>query len=123
MERSVLTIFLYPGGSFLKHELLGARYADVAGRIGASLEDKLEAEVLARLFGDVALAAQNLHAHVAGERGINERLGAHLLGHPDHKVALAHIVGSDLSLIHISEPTRLGMISYAVFCLRKQKKE
>src|SRR5450759_1861011 len=23
----------------------------------------------------------------------------------------------DLSLIHISEPTRLGMISYAVFCL------
>ena len=22
----------------------------------------------------------------------------------------------DLSLIHISEPTRLGMISYAVFC-------
>src|SRR5665648_159416 len=26
--------------------------------------------------------------------------------------------GSDLSLIHISEPTRLGMISYAVFCLK-----
>src|SRR5665648_472169 len=24
--------------------------------------------------------------------------------------------GRDLSLIHISEPTRLGMISYAVFC-------
>src|SRR5450756_1667318 len=30
--------------------------------------------------------------------------------------------GSHLSLIHISEPTRLGMISYAVFCLKKQKK-
>src|SRR5665648_1210390 len=27
-----------------------------------------------------------------------------------------------LSLIHISEPTRLGMISYAVFCLTKKKK-
>src|SRR5450759_3814405 len=26
-------------------------------------------------------------------------------------------VDADLSLIHISEPTRLGMISYAVFCL------
>src|SRR5659263_640816 len=25
---------------------------------------------------------------------------------------------SGLSLIHISEPTRLGMISYAVFCLK-----
>eukprot|EP00825_Cyclidium_porcatum_P018705 TRINITY_DN21294_c0_g1_i1.p2 TRINITY_DN21294_c0_g1~~TRINITY_DN21294_c0_g1_i1.p2 ORF type:complete len:162 (+),score=35.65 TRINITY_DN21294_c0_g1_i1:185-670(+) len=29
----------------------------------------------------------------------------------------------ELSLIHISEPTRLGMISYAVFCLKKKKKE
>src|SRR5665648_563632 len=27
--------------------------------------------------------------------------------------------GGWLSLIHISEPTRLGMISYAVFCLKK----
>ena len=27
-----------------------------------------------------------------------------------------------LSLIHISEPTRLGMISYAVFCLKKKQK-
>src|SRR5450756_606350 len=31
--------------------------------------------------------------------------------------------GADLSLIHISEPTRLGMISYAVFCLKKKKKK
>src|SRR5450756_618916 len=30
---------------------------------------------------------------------------------------------SSLSLIHISEPTRLGMISYAVFCLKKKKKK
>src|SRR5450756_3034702 len=30
--------------------------------------------------------------------------------------------GHTLSLIHISEPTRLGMISYAVFCLKKKKK-
>ena len=27
----------------------------------------------------------------------------------------------NLSLIHISEPTRLGMISYAGFCLKKKK--
>src|SRR5450756_2405828 len=27
-----------------------------------------------------------------------------------------------LSLIHISEPTRLGMLSYAVFCLKKKTK-
>src|SRR5450756_2772762 len=29
----------------------------------------------------------------------------------------------ELSLIHISEPTRLGMISYAVFCLKKKNKK
>src|SRR5428012_2596 len=28
-----------------------------------------------------------------------------------------------LSLIHISEPTRLGMISYAVFCLKKKQQQ
>src|SRR5678816_4705273 len=28
----------------------------------------------------------------------------------------------DLALIHISEPTRLLSISYAVFCLKKKKK-
>ena len=27
------------------------------------------------------------------------------------------------ALIHISEPTRQGMISYAVFCLKKKKKK
>src|SRR5450759_1464068 len=32
-------------------------------------------------------------------------------------------IHEDLSLIHISEPTRLGMISYAVFCLKKKKKK
>ena len=31
------------------------------------------------------------------------------------------MTGLSLSLIHISEPTRLGMISYAVFCLKKKK--
>ena len=30
------------------------------------------------------------------------------------------LMTSVLSLIHISEPTRLGMISYAVFCLKKK---
>src|SRR5665648_841764 len=28
----------------------------------------------------------------------------------------------DLSLIHISEPTRLGMSAYALFCLSKKKR-
>src|SRR5678816_4761626 len=41
-------------------------------------------------------------------------------------IAQLQIIGAppwmDLSLIHISEPTRLLSISYAVFCLKKKKK-
>src|SRR5450756_2964401 len=52
--------------------------------------------------------------------------GAHTLSLYDRDKLLAQYpvcVGSPqwLSLIHISEPTRLGMISYAVFCLKKKK--
>ena len=32
------------------------------------------------------------------------------------------LIITDLSLIHISEPTRQAEISYAVFCLKKKKK-
>src|SRR5450756_2658786 len=40
------------------------------------------------------------------------------------QVSLNNLVTVEkLSLIHISEPTRLGMISYAVFCLKKKKKK
>src|SRR5450756_1280302 len=40
-------------------------------------------------------------------------------------IGVAYFMGAALmlSLIHISEPTRLGMISYAVFCLKKKKKK
>ena len=37
-------------------------------------------------------------------------------------VEIARPLTHDLSLIHISEPTRLLSISYAVFCLKKKKK-
>ena len=36
-------------------------------------------------------------------------------------IFLATCMGLILSLIHISEPTRLLSISYAVFCLKKKK--
>eukprot|EP00658_Telonema_sp_P-2_P007677 TRINITY_DN12857_c0_g1_i1.p1 TRINITY_DN12857_c0_g1~~TRINITY_DN12857_c0_g1_i1.p1 ORF type:complete len:106 (-),score=25.31 TRINITY_DN12857_c0_g1_i1:30-347(-) len=47
---------------------------------------------------------------------------------PFIQLDLCHIAGDHhqviqgLSLIHISEPTRLLSISYAVFCLKKKKK-
>ena len=37
----------------------------------------------------------------------------------DMDSTLINIECIDLSLIHISEPTRLQLISYAVFCLKK----
>src|SRR5450756_3081145 len=48
---------------------------------------------------------------------IHTRCDEHRTRLPDHARRPRH-----LSLIHISEPTRLGMISYAVFCLKKKKK-
>src|SRR5678816_4777855 len=36
------------------------------------------------------------------------------------RVAVVQCANLDLSLIHISEPTRLLSISYAVFCLKKK---
>src|SRR5450756_2871816 len=69
------------------------------------------------------------HGHLAEAAGENllaslrEVLPTALL-EPDlhHALGIAHGGDQpraflDLSLIHISEPTRLGMISYAVFCL------
>ena len=39
-----------------------------------------------------------------------------------YETIISELSEDDLSLIHISEPTRLGMISYAVFCLKKKKR-
>ena len=36
-----------------------------------------------------------------------------------HSIKAISILDTELSLIHISEPTRLRCISYAVFCLKK----
>src|SRR5450759_5588240 len=52
----------------------------------------------------------------AAYRSVRERCFMLGLG----RAEAGEVVGEDvdLSLIHISEPTRLGMISYAVFCLK-----
>src|SRR5450756_199798 len=65
---------------------------------------------LRRLMQSRHYVMVHVHTPVAGFLG---RLAARRQGVP-HIVYTAH----GLSLIHISEPTRLGMISYAVFCLK-----
>ena len=42
-------------------------------------------------------------------------------GSVELKTPMLWAMGFILSLIHISEPTRLRRISYAVFCLKKKK--
>ena len=51
-----------------------------------------------------------------------KKLGRDLTLRPDWEKVKVRLMYEILSLIHISEPTRLGMISYAVFCLKKKKK-
>src|SRR5450756_2115497 len=95
-----------------------------------------EAEEVERAV-EVALRPRRLSEFV-GQQVVREQLELVLHaalargGIPDHvllsgppglgKTTLAMIIAVELlSLIHISEPTRLGMISYAVFCLKKKK--
>src|SRR5660397_271619 len=60
-------------------------------------------------------AAQELSpASLSGLQMMSSRL---------HGQAARYLTHRGLSLIHISEPTRLRRISYAVFCLKKKKKK
>src|SRR5450756_2822852 len=87
----------------------------------------------ARPWGDGQVAVVSNGTGQEGEAGENEadrhdphggvtgrgwRRGRLRAGRPAGWCRSSGVHG-DLSLIHISEPTRLGMISYAVFCLKK----
>src|SRR5450759_1341370 len=64
------------------------------------------------------------HYNVENQRRRHELLSWKDLGcngERDARMSRRRRQGQYLSLIHISEPTRLGMISYAVFCLKKKK--
>eukprot|EP00658_Telonema_sp_P-2_P078145 TRINITY_DN7246_c0_g1_i1.p1 TRINITY_DN7246_c0_g1~~TRINITY_DN7246_c0_g1_i1.p1 ORF type:complete len:110 (+),score=25.17 TRINITY_DN7246_c0_g1_i1:41-370(+) len=58
--------------------------------------------------------------HFLNWKGSLRQLYTHTLMQP-HNIASTTVFF--LSLIHISEPTRLLSISYAVFCLKKKKKK
>src|SRR5450756_2702005 len=97
-----------------------------AERIAAALDAEVERREVREVTQEVQFADLG-----EARRGRATQAGRHQLAHRD----LGHVGGGqavgapvaarllvDLSLIHISEPTRLGMISYAVFCLKKKKK-
>src|SRR5450756_68002 len=93
----------------------------------ATVNHLTEEQLVLYHYGDAAESAgtasieEHLHACAACEADLVD-LGRTLnavdaLPVPDRGDGYGSEV---LSLIHISEPTRLGMISYAVFCLKKK---
>src|SRR5660397_237185 len=95
-------------------------YPDLTGRQNLSFAARLNGiprrvaeERMDALFRQVGL--ENAADRAAGKysRGMRQRLGI-----ADALIKEPSILILDLSLIHISEPTRLRRISYAVFCLK-----
>ena len=55
-------------------------------------------------------------------KGLAKGLGIHqMIKSPTYTIVREYEGRLPLSLIHISEPTRHSLISYAVFCLKKKK--
>src|SRR5450759_4377747 len=77
---------------------------------------------LAIIIGPIAAVKITLNHEERRERNRRKYNTFHSLM-KTRRVTLApeHVTALNLSLIHISEPTRLGMISYAVFCLKKKQ--
>src|SRR5450756_90709 len=82
-----------------------ARHAELTGQLGGR----------GRLLGGGEQPDGEKPLAQVGTRAGEDRAG----GQRTLVVAAGALI--ELSLIHISEPTRLGMISYAVFCLKKKK--
>src|SRR5450759_4819153 len=100
----------------LNHLLwLGAHSLDV-GAMTTFLYCFREREDLMDVYE--AVSGARLHAAYYRPGGVYRDLPERM---PQYQVSKIHNAKA-LSLIHISEPTRLGMISYAVFCLKKKKK-
>src|SRR5450756_1685140 len=93
----------------------GIEVDDVIGGLAVPVDLVRQAPTAPRgRFADLAAGAGNLPADL-----LQERLDAVIRRiRPDHEHEFVAAHGRStpsLSLIHISEPTRLGMISYAVF--------
>src|SRR5450756_899824 len=78
-----------------------------------------------RLAGFWVACCRIVHSHLRGRLHVfvslyTQRLAERIAGRKIRALFRKARAAYNLSLIHISEPTRLGMISYAVFCLKKK---
>ncbi len=73
-----------------------------------------------RLDGDALVRNWQTLDRMSGRAACGAAVKANGYGLGAVEVA-RRLAGAGLSLIHISEPTRLRRISYAVFCLKKKK--
>src|SRR5450759_4826749 len=98
--------------------LLDTEPRDVLAHRGAAF-DGVDSEVALEVIADAAVATAWVISYELDHRGLHvrtERLVSDVVDAPDRRDVVSHeLVEADveLSLIHISEPTRLGMISYA----------
>ena len=94
----------------------GEKYREIARAMGVEGVDAMTQEEYRKAACD---AVRKLGQDV----GIPADLKAIVKDEDVQFLAESAFADACLSLIHISEPTRLGMISYAVFCLKKKKKK
>eukprot|EP00658_Telonema_sp_P-2_P002617 TRINITY_DN10983_c0_g2_i3.p1 TRINITY_DN10983_c0_g2~~TRINITY_DN10983_c0_g2_i3.p1 ORF type:complete len:370 (+),score=122.38 TRINITY_DN10983_c0_g2_i3:250-1359(+) len=88
-------------------------------RMSAEVSDMAEGECINELEYLKSLAALGTMSSQA-QAALEEKIESKAAELRDMRAARQ--LEQDLSLIHISEPTRLLSISYAVFCLKKKKK-
>src|SRR5678815_2206574 len=94
-------------------EAVARAYAEAGARGVVVADLKTTRDRLAKVAGDID------GLPITADVGLEEDIKA-LIAAAEDKYGPVDVF---LSLIHISEPTRLLSISYAVFCLKKKKKK
>eukprot|EP00658_Telonema_sp_P-2_P006441 TRINITY_DN12442_c0_g1_i4.p1 TRINITY_DN12442_c0_g1~~TRINITY_DN12442_c0_g1_i4.p1 ORF type:complete len:235 (-),score=42.66 TRINITY_DN12442_c0_g1_i4:74-778(-) len=102
----------------LEHTLSSMRSSLAYDTVGADDESQRRETHWANKLNDTQRSHERTVCHLMEQiSGLESRL--------EQREIYLHVHGeqppSNLSLIHISEPTRLLSISYAVFCLKKKK--
>src|SRR5678816_2910214 len=95
-----------------------------AQSIGSPQQSDASGAEAARVAGDqIQWSDQEAHEVAQVNSCGPDKIALYPIAARHHAMNRARRRGLFLSLIHISEPTRLLSISYAVFCLKKKKKE